>query len=275
MASLGAPSCAAFAAHADVRITPWTIDDADLADPSVIDMVVDLAPDLVVNTAAWTNVDGAESQPGEAYAANALGPLHLATACERCDAALVQISTNEVFPGDPGMFYREYDVTLAGSTYARSKLAGERAASQLLRRLYIVRLAWLFGPGGQNFPSKIVSAADRLDSLRVVSDEFGNPTYAPDAAAAIVDLVATNRYGVYHLVNEGWCSRYQLARRVLELSGRSHVEVTPIAFKDWPRPAMPPLHAVLVNQAAAAMGIALRPWGEALEEYCRTALVTA
>ncbi len=231
--------------------------------------VVALAPDVVINASAWTNVDGAEANPDAAYAVNALGPKYLAEGCARCGAALVQVSTNEVFPGHPGIFYREYDRTQAISSYARSKLAGEIAVTQLLHRLYIVRVAWLFGPGGANFPAKIVEAANRLGALRVVSDEFGNPTYAPDAAAAIVRLVESGRYGLYHLVNEGWCSRHQFAQQVLAHSGRGAIELTPISHKEWPRSTQPPLHAVLVNQAGAALGIRLRPWEEAVAEYCR------
>lgn len=252
-----------------VRLTCWTLDECDIADPATRDAVAALAPTTVINCAAWTQVDGAERDPAGAYAANALGPKHLAEGCAACGAALVQLSTNEVFPGAAGVFYREYDQPLAQSVYARSKLAGERAVRQMLDRLYIVRIAWLFGPTGENFPSKIITAADRLGALRVVADEFGNPTYAPDAAAAIAALVETGRFGIYHLVNEGFCSRYQFACAVLAASGRTHTPVTPISHQEWARPAQPPLHAVLVNQAAASLGIVLPPWTDALEAYCR------
>lgn len=251
------------------EVTIWRQPTFDITLPATADAVAALAPDVVINAAAWTNVDSAERNPDAAYAVNALGPKYLAEGCARCGAALVQVSTNEVFPGQPGVFYREYDRTTAGSTYARSKLAGEIAVAQMLQRLYIVRVAWLFAPGGVNFPAKINEAANRLGALRVVSDEFGNPTYAPDAAAAIVQLIESGRYGIYHLVNDGWCSRHQFAQQVLMHSGRGHIEVTPISHQEWQRAAAPPLHAVLVNQAAAALGIRLRPWEEAVEEYCR------
>lgn len=255
------------------RLTIWRRPEFDIAHPEITERVAALAPDVVINAAAWTNVDAAESNPDAAYAVNALGPKYLAEGCEQCGAALVHVSTNEVFPGQPGRFYREYDPCDARSVYARSKLAGERAVMALCRRFYIVRVAWLFGPGGVNFPSKIIAAADQRGALRVVADEFGNPTYAPDAADAIARLMLTNRFGVYHLVNEGWCSRYEFACQVLANSGRSHISVTPISHEEWPRPAQPPLHAVLVNQAAAALGIRLRPWREAVEIYCRRAFM--
>lgn len=252
-------------------VTIWRQPTFDMTLPTTADEVATLAPDVVINAAAWTNVDSAEINPDAAYAVNALGPKYLAEGCARCGAALVQVSTNEVFPGHPGIFYREYDRTTAVSAYARSKLAGEIAVTQMLQRLYIVRVAWLFGAGGVNFPAKIVDAANRLGALRVVSDEFGNPTYAPDAAAAIVQLIERGRYGIYHLVNEGWCSRHQLAQQVLEHSGRGHIELTPITHREWQRTTQPPLHAVLINQAAMALGIRLRPWEEAVAEYCRQA----
>jgi dTDP-4-dehydrorhamnose reductase len=258
-----------FEASAQHEVTIWRQPTFDMTLPATTDEVAALAPDVVINASAWTNVDGAEANPDAAYAVNALGPKYLAEGCARCGAALVQVSTNEVFPGHPGVFYREYDRTQAISSYARSKLAGEIAVTQMLHRLYIVRVAWLFGPGGANFPAKIVEAANRLGSLRVVSDEFGNPTYAPDAAAAIVRLVESGRYGLYHLVNEGWTSRHQFAQQVLAHSGRGHIELTPISHKEWQRTTQPPLHAVLVNQSAAALDIRLRPWEEAVEEYCR------
>lgn len=251
------------------EVTIWRQPTFDMTLPATADEVAALAPDVVINAAAWTNVDAAEANPDAAYAVNALGPKYLAEGCARCGAALVQVSTNEVFPGHPGVFYREYDCTQAISSYARSKLAGEIAVMQTLRQVYIVRVAWLFGPGGVNFPAKIVDAANRLGALRVVSDEFGNPTYAPDVAAALLPLIESERYGIYHLVNEGWTSRYHLAQQVLAHSGRGHIELTPISHKEWQRTTQPPLHAVLVNQAAAALGIRLRPWEEAVEEYCR------
>ena len=249
------------------QLTQWTRPGFDITQPTTADQVAALAPDVVINAAAWTNVDGAEAQPSAAYATNALGPHYLALGCKRCGAALVHVSSNEVFPGIPGHTYREYDQPNPQSVYARSKLAGELAAQQALDRLYIVRTAWLFGPGGANFPSKITAAADKHGQLRVVADEVGNPTYAPDVAAALVQLIATGHYGIYHLVNAGHASRFDFAQATLRANGRSHIPLTPITAAEWPRPAAPPLHAVLINQAAAALGIELRPWSEAVQAY--------
>jgi dTDP-4-dehydrorhamnose reductase len=266
----------ALAQRPHAAVTVWELADHDISDPAAAQWVAELAPDVVINAAAWTNVDGAEANPQAAYAANTLAPKYLAEGCAACGAALLQVSTNEVFRGQPGVFYREYDPTDGGgSAYARSKLAAERAVAQLLNRFYIVRIAWLFGPGGSNFPTKIAGAADRTGSLRVVDDEWGNPTYAPDVAEAMVQLVESGRYGIYHLVNDGWCSRYDLACAVLQESGRGHVPITAIKSGEWQRPTNPPPHAVLLNEAGAALGIRLRPWQEAVAEYCRCELAPA
>lgn len=137
------------------RVTLWSRPAHDIADPACADWVADLRPDVVINAAAWTNVDGAEAAPDVAFAANALGPKYLAEGCARCGAVLVQISSNEVFSGENGRFYREYEEPGPRTVYARSKAAGERSARQVLERLYIVRVAWLYGPGGSNFPPKL------------------------------------------------------------------------------------------------------------------------
>ena len=252
------------------RITAWSRQEGDISQPGIAQQVAALAPDLLINAAAWTQVDQAEEAPDPVYAVNGLGPGYLAEGCAACGAAMVQISSNEVFPGEPGRFYREYDLLQPGGVYARSKAAGEQAARQRLDRLYIVRVAWLFGPGGHNFPRKIVAAADRHGALQVVADEVGNPTYAPDVAGALAQLIETGRYGIYHLVNQGHASRLELAREILARTGRGHIPVTPISLEQWPRAVQPPRHAVLVNQAAAALGIQLRPWQEAIADYARS-----
>lgn len=254
------------------KLSSWTRPRYDIADPSIADAVAAAGPDVVINAAAWTDVDRAEEAPGYAFAVNALGPKYLAEGCARCGGALVQVSTNEVFAGEAGRFYHEYEQTSPASVYARSKAAGEQAAAAALDRLYIVRVAWLYGAGGSNFPAKISAAADRHGALRVVSDEYGNPTFAPDVAAAVALLIEMQRYGIYHLVNAGCVSRYDWAVELMRLTGRDALPVDPISASEWPRPTMPPPHAVLVNQAGAALGISMRDWREALQEYVQTGL---
>lgn len=261
-----------FASQPALDLHTWQRPQHDLTQPQIVDQIMDLRPDIVMNAAAWTNVDGAERNIDAAYAANALGPKYLAEGCERAKSLLVHISTNEVFAGTEGNFYHEYDQPSPQSVYARSKSAGERAIQLHCQRWMIVRVAWLFGPGGNNFPAKIVAAADKNGALRVVSNEIGNPTYAPDVAIAIGQLIESNRHGIYHLVNEGYTSRFELARSVLAASGRGEIPLTPILASEWQRPAPPPLHAVLINQSASALGIRLRPWQAAAEEYATAEL---
>ena len=259
----------ALASHFDSasRLTCWTRPRYDITDPAIVEAVAEAQPDVVINAAAWTDVDGAEQAPHFAFSVNALGPKYLAEGCARSGAALVHISTNEVFAGEVGRFYHEYEGTSPGSVYARSKAAGEVAAAATLDRLFIVRVAWLYGAGGNNFPAKISAAADRHGALRVVSDEFGNPTYTPDVAVAVAKLIETQRFGIYHLVNDGSASRYEWATELMRLTGRGSLPVDPISALEWPRPTTPPPHAVLVNQAGAALGITLRDWRDALLDY--------
>lgn len=272
---LGSALCQLYQQQASIQLTTWARPAYDITRPEICEQVADLAPDLVINAAAWTDVDGAESNPDVVYAINTLGPLYLAQGCRRCGAALVQVSSNEVFPGTPGTFYREYDLPAPQGVYARSKLAGERAALQSGANVYIVRTAWVFGSGTNDFPSKIVAAADKYGGLNVVNDEFGNPSYAPDIAAAILQLAETEHFGTYHLVNAGRASRFEFAQAVLAACGRGDVPLTPIAHSEWQRAATPPLHAVLVNQAAAALGIEMRPWQSALQAYMADVMSSA
>ena len=139
-----------------------------------------------------------------------------------------------------------------------------------MTRFYVARTAWLTAAGGRNFVHRIQQLADERGSLRVVTDEVANPTFCEDLADALLKLVATEHYGLYHLTNAGYCSRYEFARKVLDLSGRQQVSVEPITLADYPRASTPPPFAPLANMAAAALGITLRPWEEALAEFLKS-----
>lgn len=262
---LGRQLQAAFASH-DVLNLDLPCDD--ITDPGIVSCIAGFRPDLVVHAAAFTDVDGCERDPGLAFRVNAFGTQNVALAARQAGAALLHISTNEVFDGTRRDLYREWDLTNPISVYARSKAAGEQIVRDTMAgRFYIARVAWLFGAGGVNFVTKILAAARKQGALRVAADEFGNPTYAPDAAVAVARLGTTGHYGVYHLTNAGFCSRYEFAREILRLADQPDVPITPILSAEWPRPSTPPLHAVLANTAAAGLGIALRPWQEALAAY--------
>jgi dTDP-4-dehydrorhamnose reductase len=242
--------------------------EQDITDPgSIINTVVEYRPAVVINAAAMTDVDGCERNPNLAFRVNTLGTQNLALACARIGAAMVQVSTNDVFDGKLGRPYFEWDTLSPQSVYARSKAAAEFYVRTLAHRFYIVRTAWLYARGGNNFVTKIIAAADKHGALKVVTDEVSTPTYSPDLAQAISRLIETDHYGIYHFTNSGVCSRHEWACKILELSGRGHVPVEPITTDDWPRAAPPPLYAPILNFTGAALGITLRSWEEALRAY--------
>jgi len=262
---------ALYAALAEHTLTGCDLPELDITDREAIGAAVaDFAPDVVIHAAAWTNVDGCARDPERAYRVNALGTQNVALACAEAGAAMVYISTNEVFDGEATEPYREWDPPHPINPYGRSKAAGEWFVRHLLTRFYIVRTAWLYAPGGRNFPHRIIQLADERGALRVVTDEVGNPTYAPDLAEAIAALIRTDAYGVYHLTNAGYCSRYDFAREILRVSGREHVPVEPITLAEFQRASTPPRFAPLANTAAAALGITLQPWQEALAEFLKS-----
>lgn len=242
----------------------------DICDgPAIRRTINQFAPQVVVHCAAMTHVDGCEQDPDAAYRINGLGTQNVALACQDADAAMVYVSTNEVFDGRATQPYLEWDPPNPIGAYGRSKLAGERFTEMLLTRFYIVRTAWLYARGGNNFVSKILRAADERGELAVVTDEVSSPTYAPDLAEAIARLIQTGQFGIYHFTNEGICSRFAFAQKILELGGRRHVPLRPITSDQYQRLARPPLYTPIRNFSGVALGIRLRPWQEALEEYFR------
>jgi dTDP-4-dehydrorhamnose reductase len=264
---LGQALCAALVEH---TLSGCDLPELDITDRHAIGAAIaDFAPDVVIHPAAWTDVDGCARNPEKAYRVNALGTQNVALACAACDAAMVYVSTNEVFDGAATEPYREWDTINPINPYAKSKVAGEWFVRHLLNCFYIARTAWLYAPGGRNFanPHRIIQLADERGALKVVTDEVANPTYALDLGAAIAALIQTGAYGVYHLVNAGYCSRYEYVCEALRIGGRGHIPVEPITLDAFPRASTPPRFAPLANTAAAAMGITLRPWQEALKEF--------
>jgi dTDP-4-dehydrorhamnose reductase len=240
----------------------------DITDADAISQEIgSFAPDIVIHTAALTDVDKCARDPELALWINGLGTQNVALACLRCDAVMLTVSTNEVFDGNKGAPYYEYEPCNPINAYAQSKYAGEVYTRMHLSRFYIVRTAWLYARGGNNFPNKIAAAAEKHGQLRVVCDEISSPTYAPDLAKAIDELMRTEHYGIYHFTNEGVCSRYEFARRILDLAGMTDVSVEPITSDQWPRASTPPLHCAIRNFAGAQIGIALRHWDAALRAY--------
>jgi dTDP-4-dehydrorhamnose reductase len=183
---------------------------------------------------------------------------------------MLYVSTNEIFDGQKGSPYDEDDQPNPINAYGRSKLAGEEAVRDILSAHYIVRTSWLYGPGRDSFPEKILRAAHEQGKLRLVTDEIASPTWTIDLAAAIARLIATDRYGVYHLANFGECSREDWAEEVLRLAGVT-VTIAPATQADFGLPYRKPVASTLANNTAAAIGIALRPWREALADHMKPA----
>lgn len=262
---LGRAVTQALAAH---TVTGGDVPELDIVAYDAVRTAIAAArPDVVINAAAYTDTTGCERNPELAYRVNALGVQSLALACAAVDAALVHISTNEVFDGRQATPYRELDATNPLNVYARSKLAGEWYAQRLCPRFYIVRTAWLYGDGASNFIYKITRAADERGSLTVVTDEVATPTSAPDLAQALAALIEQPVYGIYHFTNSGECSRFDWTRRILDLTGRGHVALTPTTMSAFGAAVPKPPYSVLHNACGAALGITLRPWQEALADF--------
>ncbi len=230
--------------------------------------VKELAADVVINCAAYTNVDGCETNEEQAYKVNAIGPRNLAVACNELGAALVHISTDYVFPGTSSRPYREDDPIGPKSVYGWSKLAGENNVRALCSRHYIVRTSWLFGQHGPNFVKTMLRLAAERTELTVVNDQTGSPTYTGDLAAALIDLIAQPAYGTYHLTNSGTCTWYEFTKEILQDAGITGVDVKPISTEELNRPAPRPAFSVLDNFNWVLQGFKpLRHYREALGDY--------
>jgi dTDP-4-dehydrorhamnose reductase len=260
-------------AFADHEVVALTHAELDVGSEAAVAGVVDEGGfDLVVNAAAWTDVDGCERDPDRAHVVNALGPWWLARACRRAGATLVTISTDYVFGGLPPQRgvdgrlrgWSEFDPTAPLNVYGRTKAAGEQLVRETLPAHHIVRTAWLAGARGHNFVRSILRAADERDELRVVEDEVGSPTFTRDLAAALRELAVSGRHGTHHRVNAGSCSRRELAVTTLELAGRP-TPVHAIGRDELVRPAPRPAHAVLDDRHTVLAGARpLPPWRDGL-----------
>jgi dTDP-4-dehydrorhamnose reductase len=250
------------------EVTGIDIAELDITDfAATRAFVAGLKPDLVLHPAAWTDVDGCAREPEKAIVVNGFGAQHMAIAAAEVGAAILYVSSNEVFDGRSNRPYREYDPTHPVNPYAYSKWVGEQAVTRVNPKHYLVRTAWLFAHGGKNFIQSVLSAAEEGKPLRVVANEVANPTYNDDLAEAIARLIETGRYGMYHFVNEGACSRYDFARFALDHAGYAHTPIQRITSHEWPRPSTPPVYTPLDNLAGKLVGIQFRPWTEAVKAF--------
>ena len=226
-------------------------------------------PEALINCAAWTDVDGCESDPDRAQAVNALGPENLATACRKIGAVLVTISTDYVFDGAKQGFYTQRDNPNPTSTYGESKLDGERKAQRANAQTIVVRTGFIFGPGGKNFLSTVVDRAQRGDSLKAISDAWGTPTYAPHLATRLRELAALNIPGIYHVVNSGEGVSYEeFARAAIDAAGLISTKIETVTNDSLARPAVRPANSRLKCILSDAIGLPPLPfWDDALREF--------
>lgn len=249
----------------------------DITDSKRISEVFDRTePDIVVHSAAWTDVDGCELDEKRAYRVNSLGAKNVALACKRSGCLLIYISTDFVFDGRKRHAYKETDRAKPLSVYGDSKLAGEKFIKSLLKRYLILRTSWLYGRHGKNFVDTILAKGKTEKLLKVVDDQVGCPTYTGDLSRAIhvlLDRIAGSRWpiahsaGVYHISNAGKVSWYEYAKEILRL-GNSSARVVPISSEELARPARRPVMSVLDNSKFVKLtGCRLRPWKDALKEY--------
>jgi len=224
-------------------------------------------PNAVIHCAAYTNVDQAESEPDEAYRINAYGTRNAVMAAEEIGAKFVYISTDYVFDGRADKPYREYDTPNPQSVYGKSKLAGEQLVQSLSSRFFIVRTSWVFGKYGGNFVKTMIRLASERDSIKVVNDQTGSPTYTLDLAQFLLELVRTEYYGIFHASNAGACTWYEFAKAIFE-ERRIYVRIEPCMTSEFPRSALRPAYSVLDHGAIRVHGFKpFRSWRDALKEY--------
>lgn len=252
----------------DWIVTPLGSDDLDItAVRSVRAILPAYKPDVVINCAAFTNVDGAESSREQAFAVNGLGPRNLALACREMGSDLVQISTDYVFDGRKENSYGVYDQTQPLNVYGASKLWGERVALSLTAQCYVIRTSWLFGLHGKNFVATMLRLGKEMDTLKVVHDQYGCPTYTPDLARAIAELIESRCYGVYHVTNQGTTTWFELARKIMVGAGL-RATVHPCSTAEFPRIATRPQNSVLDPfPLRETIGYLLPTWEDALKRY--------
>lgn len=246
-------------------------EELDITDiDAVKDFILSLKPDIVINCAAYTNVDACEDHDDIAMKVNAIGPRNLAIACELSGASLLHISTDYVFAGANPEPYSEFDTPNPQSAYGRSKYAAEQLIKSCCTRSYIVRTAWLYGIHGKNFVSTMLKLGASGKSLKVVNDQTGSPTYAPDLAEAILKLIEKPNYGTYHFTNSGYCTWYDFALEIFKQTNMD-IEVTPCTTDEFPRPAKRPAYSKMLNRMGPIQGIPpLRSWKEGLSSYLRS-----
>lgn len=263
------------------KVIPLTRENCDITDEKrVFDVFRHYNPWLIIHTAGYTDVDGCQKHPQEAFRVNALGTAVLAKAAKFTGAFLIYISTDYVFSGKKTIPYRENDRALPLSVYGKSKLEGERYVKRLLKKYIIIRTSWLFGRGKVNFVDNVLSWAKSQKRLRIVADKYASPTYSIDLSKAILKLIGLingnkggNRFsGIYHITNSGYCSWLAYAQCILKTAKLNKVVIEPVAMSEMNFLAQRPVFSVLDNSKFIRVSkYSLRPWQKAVKEYMQCA----
>lgn len=250
------------------------VDMLDITNPDAVSVFMEASkPAILVNCAAFTDVDGAEADVKNARKINALAPQVLAAACAMQNAFLIHVSTDYVFDGEKGEAYTEEDQTNPLSVYGSSKLEGEEKIKTVFDDFVIIRTSWLYSEYGNNFMRKILSLGKERDSIEVVNDQIGSPTYARDLANCIIDIIIKSILnpeaylpGIYHYANQGSCSWAEYAKEIFELAG-VNCEVIPVPSDKYPTKAKRPKYSVLnTTKIRSSFGIGIPNWRDSLKE---------
>lgn len=246
------------------------IEEMDITDAACVGRVIrEAAPDAVIHCAAYTAVDAAEENEEICRRVNAEGPRNIAMVCRDMDIKMVYISTDYVFSGQGEHPWEPEDKREPQSVYGQTKYEGELAVQELLDKYFIVRIAWVFGINGKNFVKTMLNLAENHDTIQVVNDQFGSPTYTYDLAKLLVDMVLTEKYGVYHATNEGICSWYDFACAIFKEAGVS-VNVVPVTTAEYGAKAKRPANSRMNKDKLTENGFEkLPPWQDALKRYMR------
>jgi dTDP-4-dehydrorhamnose reductase len=243
------------------------VQEFDITNPRAVREIEQRKPERVMHLAAYTDVDGCESQSEKAYAVNALGTRHVALACQKLNAPMLYLSTDYVFDGTKATPYYEWDAPNPRSVYGKSKWAGEQEVREHLSRFFLVRTSWLVGKKGRNFVDKILRLAGEKDDLEVVDDQRGSPTFTPDLSKAISWLIESDVFGTYHITNSGDCTWYDFAGEIIRQTGLKK-QVRPTDSQTYRSPAERPAYSVLANFAYQGIGgPSLPSWQGALKNY--------
>ncbi|MBQ4258712.1 MAG: dTDP-4-dehydrorhamnose reductase [Lachnospiraceae bacterium] len=246
------------------------IEEMDITDASSVDKVIkEVGPDAVIHCAAYTAVDAAEENEELCRKVNADGPKNIAKVCKELDIKMVYISTDYVFDGKGTRAWEPEDTCGPVSVYGQTKYEGELAVKETLDKYFIVRIAWVFGINGKNFVKIMLGLAEKYDSLRVVNDQYGSPTYTYDLARLLVDMVLTEKYGIYHATNEGICSWYDFACAIFKEAGID-MKVVPVTSEEYGAKANRPLNSRMSKEKLTENGFEKLPtWQDALHRYIR------